>query len=389
MRDGDQRLAKSRSGIPIEKTIMQRLLLFTALCAASSSISSAGTLYLPAYPNAVIVFDEAKAQIVDRIPLVTGTPMSIRLAADHKKIYVTTMDHNGIEVIDVATRKVVNHFVLNSGNVTYRIYNGAPDPQGKLFYAVTEEITKLAERYEVAKPKYTLVDLDQQKIVKMVDIPKEEEATNEGDWGVGAMDVSPDGKLLYQFGEKITVLQTADFKVVDHIDLEKPEVPGMERVHFGQYGDFGGDLDLINEPGLHTAMFISADPVVHKRMFGLAKLDLSSRKIDYSPIGPAPSGMSGLEVTPDKKMAYTVIANGDLGNKHCEFWSMDLTSNRITQREPVPCRNRFTLGISSDGKKLYIYGAGFEIEVYDAATLKYEKTWDLNNDVAGGIVVLP
>jgi len=27
--------------------------------------------------------------------------------------------------------------------------------------------------------------------------------------------------------------------------------------------------------------------------------------------------------------------------------------------------------------------------VYDAATLKYEKTWDLNNDVAGGIVVLP
>ena len=55
----------------------------------------------------------------------------------------------------------------------------------------------------------------------------------------------------------------------------------------------------------------------------------------------------------------------------------------------MPCRTRFTLGISADGKKLYIYGAGFEIEVYDAATLKYEKTWDLNNDVAGGIVVLP
>ncbi len=88
-------------------------------------------------------------------------------------------------------------------------------------------------------------------------------------------------------------------------------------------------------------------------------------------------------------MAYTVIAQGDLGNKKCEFWALDLSSNRITQRAPVPCRNRFTLGISSDGKKLYIYGAGFEIEVYDAATFKYEKTWDLNNDVAGGIVVLP
>src|SRR5271168_521291 len=272
---------------------ISRLTLLAACGAAVAGLASAGTLYLPAYPAAVLVFDEAKAQIVDRIPLVTGTPMSIRLSADHTKIYITTMDHNGIEVIDVATRKVTNHFVLNSGNTTYRIYNGAPDPQGKLFYAVTEEITKLAERYEVAKPKYTLIDLDQQKIVKTVEIPKEEEATNEGDWGVGAIEVSPDGKLVYQFGERITILQSSDFKVVDHIDLAKPEVPGMERVHFGQYGDFGGDLDLINEPGQHTAMFISADPVVHKKMFGLAKLDLSTKKIDYSPIGPAPSGMSG------------------------------------------------------------------------------------------------
>src|SRR5579863_7027280 len=195
---------------------MRCLFPLLALCA---SAASAGTLYLPAYPAHVLVFDEAKGQIVDRIPLETGTPMSIRLSADHKKIYVTTMDHNGIEVIDVATRKVINHFVLNTPNTQYRIYNGAADPQGKFFYAVTEEITKLAEQYEVAKPKYTLIDLEQQKIVKMVEIPKEEEATNEGDWGVGAMEVSPDGKFVYQFGERVTILQTADFKVVDHIEL--------------------------------------------------------------------------------------------------------------------------------------------------------------------------
>ncbi|HUO29606.1 MAG TPA: hypothetical protein VMU80_10335 [Bryobacteraceae bacterium] len=368
---------------------IQRLLFWTALCAALCSIANAGTLYLPAYPARVLVFDEGKGQIVDRIPLVTGTPMGIRVTPDRKKIYVTTMDHNGIEVIDVPTQKVINHFVLNTANTIYRIYNGAPDPQGKLFYAVTEEITKLADRYEVAKPKYTLIDLEQQRIVKTVEIPKEEQATNEGDWGVGAMEVSPDGKLLYQFGEKITILQASDFKVLDHIDLMKPEVPGMERVHYGQYGEFGGDLDLINEPGEHTALFLSADPVVHKRMFGLARLDLSTRKIEYSPIGPAPAGMSGLEVTPDKKWAYTIVANGDFGNKRCEFWSINLNTNRVTQRAEVQCRNRFTLGISSDAKKLYIYGAGFQIEVYDAATLKYEKTWDLNNDVAGGIVVLP
>ena len=122
---------------------ISRLTLLAAGCATLAGIASAGTLFLPAYPAAVLVFDEDKAQIVDRIPLQTGTPMSIQLSADHKKIYVTTIDKNGIEVIDVATRKVTNHFVLNTPTKQYRLICRYADPTGKLFYAVTEEITKL------------------------------------------------------------------------------------------------------------------------------------------------------------------------------------------------------------------------------------------------------
>lgn len=364
---------------------LSRLALLAAGCAALAGFSSAGTLYLPAYPSAVLVFDEAKAQIVDRIALQTGTPMSIRLSGDHKRIYVTTIDHNGIEVIDVATRKVTNHFELNTPTKQYRIFNGTADPEGKLFYAITKEITKFPEHFEVSKTKYTIIDLAQQKIVKMIDIPKEEEPQNEGDYGVGWIEISPDGKYLYQFGEKITILQASDFKVVDHIDLARPDAPGMENVHFGT------DLDLINSPGEHTGMFVWSDPIVHNRVFGLARFDLTTRKMDFNPIGPAPMGMAGIEVTPDKKKAYTVISTGIHGTKRCEFWAFDLEhGDRVTQRAEVPCRTRFTLGISTDGTKLYIYGAGFDIEVYDAATLKYEKTWDLNNDVTyAGIVVLP
>jgi hypothetical protein len=351
---------------------------------AFTALATAGTLYLPAYPASVLVFDEEKAQIVDRIPLSTGAPMGIRQSPDHKKIYVTTIDHNGIEVIDVATRKVINHFVLNTPTKQYRFFSGTPDPEGKLFYTVTKEISAFPEHYEVSKPKYTIIDLAQQKIIKTVEIPKEEEPQNQGDFGTGAIEVSPDGKLLYQFGEKITILQASDFKVLDHIDLSRPDAPGMENVHYG------GDLDLINEPGEHTAIFVSSDPIVHNRIFGLARFDLSTKRIDFNPIGPAPAGLAGLQVTPDKKWAYTIVANGMHGNKRCEFWAFDLATDRIAQKAEVPCRTRFTLGISADGKKLYIYGAGFDIEVYDAATLKYEKTWDLHNDITvAGIVVVP
>jgi len=354
---------------------MKRLLSLLALFAA---VASAGTLYVPAYPAAVLVFDEAKGEIVDRIPLVTGTPTSIRLAPDHKKIYVTTIDHNGIEVIDVATRKVINHFELNTPTKQYRFRGGAADPEGKLFYTVTREIDKLPEHFDVAKAKYTVIDLAQQKIVKTVDMPLEDEQTNRM-----SFEVSPDGKYLYQFGPKIKILQTSDFKVVDTLDLAAPDFEGMENIRLG------GDLDLISQPGMHTSIFNSADPIVHNRVFGLARLDLSTRQVNYNPIGPAPSGMRGLQVTPDKKFAYTIVSNGANGNRVCEFWKFDLTTDRLTQKAEVPCRTRFSFGMSSNGEKLYIYGAGFDIEVYDTATFKLEKTWDLNNDVTGGLAVLP
>ncbi len=355
---------------------MRRLLSLLPLFAA---VASAGTLYLPAYPAAVLVFDEAKGQIVDRIPLQTGTPMSMRLAPDHKKIYVTTIDHNGIEVIDIASRKVINHFELNTPTKQYRFRGGAVDPDGKLFYTVTREIDRLPEHFDVARAKYTVIDLQQQKIVKTVDMPAEDERTNRL-----SFEVSPDGKYLYQFGPKIKILQTSDFKLVDTLDLEQPDFGAMDNVHLGS------DLDLISQPGVHTSIFNSSDPIVHNRVFGLARLNLATREVNYSPIGPAPSGMAGLQVTPDKKTAYTVIASGGTENKRCEFWKFDLTSDRVTQRVEVPCRTRFSFGMSSDGKKLYIYGAGFEIEVYDTATLKWEKTWDLKNDITyAGIAVLP
>jgi len=354
---------------------MKRLFFLLTLCAA---VASAGTLYLPAYPNAILVFDEAKGAIVNRISLVTGTPMSVRMAQDHKKIYVTTIDHNGIEVIDVATGKVTNHFELNTATKQYRMRGGAVDPQGKLFYTVTKEIDRLPEHFEVAKPKYTVIDLEQQKIVKTADVPLEDDRA-----GRMAFEVSPDGKYLYQFGQKIKILQTSDFKLVDTLDLAAPDFEGMENIRLG------GDLDLISQPGMHTSVFNSADPIVHNRVFGLARLDLATREVTYNPIGPAPSGMRGLQVTPDKKTAYTIVANGANGNRVCEFWKFDLTSDRVTQKAEVPCRTRFSLGMSSNGQKLYIYGAGFDIEVYDTATFKLEKTWDLNNDVTGGLAVLP
>jgi hypothetical protein len=100
--------------------------------------------------------------------------------------------------------------------------------------------------------------------------------------------------------------------------------------------------------------------------------------------------MMGLQVSPDKTHAYTVVTTGTLGNKRCEFWQIDMANDRITSAREFACRSRFSFGMSGDGQKLYVYGAGFEIDVFDAATLQHEKTWDLQNDTTGGgLIVVP
>ena len=128
---------------------MRKLL---GLISAFAGLASAGTLYLPAYPASVLVFDEGKGQIVDKIPLLTGTPMSIRLSPDKKLIYLTTIDHNGIEVVDIASRKVINHFALNTPTKQFRLWGGAPDPTGKYFYTVTKEIDQQLNQFDVGSP---------------------------------------------------------------------------------------------------------------------------------------------------------------------------------------------------------------------------------------------
>jgi DNA-binding beta-propeller fold protein YncE len=344
-------------------------------------LASAGTLFISAYPNHILVFDEAQGKVVDTITLETGLPVGMRLSQDRKTIFVVTNDHSGIEVLDVATRKITKHFTLDTPTKRYRFFGGTPDPQNKLMYTVTTEIDKQVDRYEISKPKYIVIGLEDGKIVKTVDLPPGEE--NNGNVRFSSLEISPDGKFLYRFGQNVEILNTDDFKVVDKIDLQKPELPWMEQV------GFGGTLDSINtEPGQRISVFNTTDPIVHARLFGIARFDLSTRHFDYTPIAPPPQGMSGLQVTPDKKLAYTVITMGNGGNKRCEFWTLDLTSTKIAHTLEVPCRSRFSFGMSTDGKKLYIYGAGFEIEVYDAATLKYEKTWDLNHDVTS-MLVLP
>src|SRR5262249_53179710 len=160
-------------------------------------------------------------------------------------------------------------------------------------------ITKQIDRYEIGKPKYTVIDLAQQKIVKTVDLPGRDGEGGEnagggggGGRGGGGFEVSPDGQYLYQFGNQITVLRASDFSVAGRIPLSPPDDPSRQGL------SLGGIQEGLSEPGQRVSLFNSPDPIIHNRIFGLARFDLNPRKFDFTPIGPAPAGMTGLRITP-------------------------------------------------------------------------------------------
>jgi hypothetical protein len=360
---------------------MKKLCLsLTALLsvAAGTLPLSARTIILGGYPNQIMMVDDSNGTITQKVTLDTGLPTNLRMSDDKKKLYITTNTTSGIEVMDIATKKIINKFSLNTPTTKYRFTGGVADPTGRYFYIFGTKMDKEIDRWIISKTQFMVVDLQQKKVTRSADLPAEDSAFSYR----GNLAISPDGKTLYVFRDKVLVVNTADLKVVERFDLAKPDAPGMEDV------SFGGDVDRIQTPGQLVSLFNAQDPYIHNKVFGIARFDLSSRQFSFAPIGPAPQRLAGLEVSPDGKDGYTVAVNGDLGSQRCEFWHFDLTNNIAVDKAEFPCRRRFYFSMSGDGSKLYIYGAGFDIAVYDTKTLKPVTDWELPNDITmAGLIV--
>jgi len=359
----------------------RRTFLYTIAAAAAAPAadqSEDAFLFIGALQNQVLVIDEAQNKIVDRIPMRTGVPRRMRLSYDRKKIYVWTPAKDGIEVVDMAARKVISSFVLNQGTRRESFNGLAPDPQDKLLYGNCSTAIKQIDRFEIEKPKFAIVDLAQQKIVKTVDAPVVDGRPSVG----GNYRVSPDGKNLYVFAENVRIYDTTDLKLLDTIELSKPLFPGMATIGF-----FFRD-DPSESPGTVTGIFNSTDAVVRRSIFGIAKFDLNKRTFDFTPVGPSASGVGGLQLSPDKKTGYTMAYHGDIGNRRGEFWIFDMATRKVVKRAEYDGPPQgFTL--SGNGKRIYLHSSAPVIEMYDSASLQPAGVIEIGADMTSGPLVVP
>ena len=140
---------------------------------------------------------------------------------------------------------------------------------------------------------------------------------------------SPDGKLLYVFGNEITILDAATLAPVDVWDLSTPADPVMGRF------DQGPSDDSADPQGRVTGLFTMRDTVAHRKVLVVGEIDLAAKTIDTFTLGPAPdSGGLSFTMSPDRQ--HAVVLRAEIG-RH-ELWTIDMAARALR----VSCRARPT-----------------------------------------------
>ena len=328
-------------------------------------------LYIGTYDGSIHIIDEGTDQKVGGIKLQTGIPRSLTLSQSRTKFYVLDSTLEKVEVVDIPTRTSVSTFTLSEGPKQVRVRGMQVDPLERFLILLTRSATKLVDRWEIGDISLQLYDLAQKKVTRTIPWPRGEERE-----GVNIR-FSPDGKLLYFFGDDVLILETENFTEVDTWALSRPIESGLGRVTFGPVDDFNDD------PGFFTGLFTIQDPVQNRRIMGIGRVNLVGKSIDFTPIGPS-EGV-GFAMAPDRKRGYGLMQQ--IGRY--EFWAFDVAQRKLISRTPFEGRPRMAMRVSSNGRLLYVFQAGATIDVYDAASYKLLRTIEMTADQTTNLYILP
>jgi hypothetical protein len=328
-------------------------------------------LYIGTYSGDVQIFDEATEKQIGAITLKTGIPRSLILSSDKSKFYVLDSTLEKIEIVDIASRATLDSFTLSQGSTKTRIRSMQVDPLNRFIILLTRSATKLVDRWEIADIALQLYDLREKKITRDIPWPGGEARENVN------MRFSPDGKLLYFFGDDVLIVETENFTEVDTWALSRPLEQGLGRISFGAVDDVNDD------PGFFTGLFTTQDPVQNRRIMGIGRVNLAAKSVEFHPIGP--SDGVGFAMAPDRTRAYGLVQQ--IGRY--EFWTFDLEQKKLLTRTAFAGRPRMSLRVSSNGRLLYIFNAGATIDVYDASTYQYLRMIQMTADQTTNLFVLP
>jgi len=353
---------------------MSRRLLafaFVSLAGVFPSFAAAvepRVLLVGVWPNRLRFFDETTEEVVGEMQLRYGAVTNVfgsDRTSDYRRFFFVTDRMEAVEVVDIASRTVVDEVKLSSPERRVRMYGAVPDAAGKVLYITVEAVGMEVDRFLPENVDVVRYDLESHRVLDSFPLPSSIEAPILPP----LLRPAPDGKTLYVLSQNVYVIDIETHQIVDKIDLSKPRAPG--------YGAGGlGFTPFEASPGILYSFYRSPDPILNRTMFGITRVDLERREADSFDVS-TDVNVEWFTVSPDGKRAY-----GGMG----DMVAVDLEARKLLVRKERVEQGRQNTAMvgSSDGTKLFVGGVGPLIHVYDAKTLE-----PLRKIHAGGDIMNP
>jgi hypothetical protein len=329
-----------------------------------------GTFYISTYTDQIQVLDERTRTVIGQIQTQNGIPGRFVVSADRERLYVSDATFSHIETIDLAQRHSIDTFTLDEGNEQFRIQSFAIDPQETYALILGKTRTKHVDRFEIGPSIIIRYDLRKHEVMDTIPWPGGHERER------ASFMFSPDGSLVYFSAEDMIVLESENFTEVDRWEISQELEPGLGQVRPSFTASY------FEEPGFFTGLVRITDPINHRRMIGIARVDLAEKNMELHTLGPnMPVGRFTL--APGGRKAWALYS--EVGRY--EFWAIDLEERQVTHREIFEGRPRMGLAVSTNGELLYVHVAGETIDIYDSETYEYLETVDVGGDMRGFILL--
>ena len=350
-------------------------LLAAALTLFLSSISAVAadhrTLIMGVWPNELRLLDEDTEKVVGQIQLrygaVTGygrTPHT----PDFKRLYYITDRMEAVEVVDPASRQVVDELRLSTPARRVRILGVSPYPDGSAVILRVVAVGMDIDRFEAEDTEYVVYDLNAHAQKESFRLPKAVRTDF-----TSPFPFASDGKTFFAFGRDVFEISASTHEVVSRIPLATPLEAG--------YGPLRPAELYSPEPGIYYGLVSTTDPFLKKEMTGVLRIDLGKKVATSFEIGPKVDA-NLFALSPDGKTGYAGVK---------DLVKIDMESHRIVAMNKGFLRGRAAsvLILSADGTKLFVTGIGDAIQVVDPESLEVMRTIQLGRDLMANPLPLP
>ena len=319
------------------------LMVISTVLVMTSQVSAKDTFYYMGYGMIEVVDGENDAIVAD-IP-VEGWIRESDFSADNKFLYVTSKRHL-IHKIDLQENRVVSTIDVASNGWDRFIFGFDLAPDGKTAYVNLLSRTTNKGEVVVTAPQLAQIDLADGHIIRSIEVP----------WGSASIVSVKNASNIFVIGKDIT----------------KVDVSADEMKIIGSYSMFDKQWNILplwdnskENGGLFMVNYYTPE------IMGLVTIDTHSGEIaDIPLIGPPVFAYSVMRSV-DKKKVYAVMD---------ELTVIDLETRSYEAILPVPEGTNYAINVSSDGRKIYVAGAGSTTTVYDAISLKPIKVLQMQTD---------